>query len=135
MFNILERLINVPKSRIAGAELHLQVVLVRGLTFNGSATCLDTKIIDYTGLNSTGTTRSFAGERIPYMPKWQANADVEYRFPVASALQAWVGGNFLYNSETNWDIDAPAFSRLRHFTTVDLRAGFGPEDNSCLISV
>ncbi len=134
VFNILERLINVPKSRITGGELQLLVVPVSGLTFNGSVTYLDTKIVEYSGLNSTGTTRDFAGERIPYTPKWQANADVEYRFPVGTGLEAYFGGNVTYNSATYSDIGAPAFARIRPFTVIDVRAGFGAEDGTWTVS-
>ncbi|WP_375394395.1 TonB-dependent receptor [uncultured Sphingomonas sp.] len=135
VFQVIERLVNVPKSRIQGAEVQLVVVPMQGLTLNASATYLDATIRDYTGLSSaTRLLTDFRGARIPFTPKWQAMADAEYRFPLAG-LEAYIGSNVSYNSSTTSEIGAPAYAFIRDFVTLDLRAGIGPKDGPWTVSV
>lgn len=135
VFQVIERLVNVPKSRITGAELQLVAVPVRGLTLNLAGTYLDAKIREFTGLSDlTRLQTDFAGQPIPFTPKLQVTADAEYRFPVGG-LEAFVGANLTHNSSAVSTIGSPAYSRIRDFTLLDLRAGVGPEDGRWSVSV
>ncbi len=134
VFQVIERLVNVPSSRIAGAELQLQVAPVTGLTLSASGTYLDTKILEFTGLNDARVSQDFRGQPIPYTPKWQISGDAEYRFYDIGNFEPFVGANFVYNSETNSAISTPAFARIKPFTVIDLRAGVTTADGRWTIA-
>src|SRR3546814_12050917 len=46
-FNALDGLVNVPKSRVKGAELELSARVVEGLTVSAAATYIDAKVRHY----------------------------------------------------------------------------------------
>src|SRR3546814_7406606 len=48
-FNALDGLVNVPKSRVKGAELELSARVVEGLTVSAAATYIDAKVRHYQG--------------------------------------------------------------------------------------
>lgn len=133
IFRNLERLVNVPKSRIVGFETDVTVRPFKGLTMNVAATFLDAKIKSFRGLDVFGTLRDFDGTTIPYTPQWQIAADTEYQFPVG-AYEAYIGGHLTYNSSTNSTIGAPSTGVIRDFIVLDLRAGFGPADGQWSLS-
>src|SRR3546814_1597421 len=49
IFGALDKLLNVPKSTIKGAEVEINARPVPGLSFTASATYLDAKVKEYTG--------------------------------------------------------------------------------------
>src|SRR3546814_2264337 len=49
-FNALDGLVNVPKSRVKGAELELSARVVEGLTVSAAATYIDAKVRHYQGI-------------------------------------------------------------------------------------
>jgi outer membrane receptor protein involved in Fe transport len=134
IFNNLEKLVNVPKSHIAGAEIQLIAQPVEGLRVSLGGTWLETEIEEFVGLNEVGLATDFSGEALPFTPEWQAVADVEYRFPVGGRFEAWVGGNLTYNSESTSTLGSPSYAEISDFTVLDLRAGFGPEDGRWQVS-
>ena len=96
IFDVLDILINVPKSRVLGAEAELTVKPARGLTFGGSVTYLDSKVRTKNGAhftgptaygNSCGTTAApgpcdFTGSELPFTPKWSYALNADYRHDV-----------------------------------------------------
>ena len=98
IFDVLDTLINVPKSRVLGAEAELTVRPARGLTLGGSVTYLDSKVKTSNGAqfigpsaygNSCTTTPTFpghvpgecdfTGSELPFTPKWSYSLSVDYR--------------------------------------------------------
>lgn len=79
IFGILDQLRNIPKSRVLGAEAELTVRPARGLSVGLAVTYLDTKIQKYTGVDYVGTSRDFAGQPLPFAPKWNYGINLDYR--------------------------------------------------------
>tara|TARA_R110002124_G_scaffold101639_1_gene249266 strand:+ start:7165 stop:9633 length:2469 start_codon:yes stop_codon:yes gene_type:complete len=80
VFNQLDALINVPKSRVLGAEIDLTLRPVDGLTISGSATYLDSKITDYVGINTLGERDyDHSGSPLPLTSKWSGSLNIDYR--------------------------------------------------------
>src|SRR3546814_13377604 len=52
-FNALDGLVNVPKSRVKGAELELSARVVEGLTVSAAATYIDAKVRPYQGIGGS----------------------------------------------------------------------------------
>lgn len=129
IFNQLEQLVNLPKSRINGAEIDVTLRPVSGLTLRAAGTYVTSKVLEFTGINNDRVNGDYRGSALPFSPKWQVLGDVQYEFPVTSTLNAFLGGNVLHNTRTNSTLGDPASSRIRNFTTLDLRAGVnGPGD-------
>lgn len=123
IFGPLDALVQVPKSRVKGAELELIAQPVRGLTLNVAGTYLDSRITRFTGFNQSGAIANFAGARFPFSPKWSIVGDAGYDFPVREGLNAFVGASATYNSRTTASIgDIPQLT-IRPYTLVDLRMG------------
>lgn len=100
IFGALDLLVNVPKSVIKGAEIDVQARPVDGLTLSASATYLDAKVKEYSGVvgstvNPNGLRdpiiESFKGVRLPFSPKWQYAMRVDYDTPINDNLSAFFG--------------------------------------------
>jgi len=99
IFGALDKLLNVPKSKIKGAEIEISARPTEGLTLSASATWLDAKVSNYQGtvgsLLVSGirvpVTASFKGVRLPYSPKLQYAFRADYDFPLPDGLGGFVG--------------------------------------------
>lgn len=140
VFGLLEKLLNVPKSYIYGIEGEVVVRPIEGLNLSASATYLNSKVSgDYSATpdgslvyNAAGYTGNFKGSQLPYTPKFSANFDAQYEFPMTQNFNAFVGGTAVYQGKqnttfTNASLPADDFE-IRGYTTFDLRAGITTED-------
>lgn len=149
-FGGLDTLVNVPKSRIAGAETDVSVFPLDGLTINLAVTYLDSKITkgpqSPKNFNIYGLPDHFEGDPLPFTPEWSGALNVDYR------THLWGGAPFLgftLNTRSKSDavigahrIDFPASetSTVRPgvddvfgvdgYTTVDARLGYEAEDGA-----
>jgi outer membrane receptor protein involved in Fe transport len=124
IFGVVEKLINVPKSRIRGIEAQMMVAPLGGLTFNLSGNYLDAKVTEFpNNIDEFGNVQDAAGTRLPYTPKWQGNADAQYEFRLNDDMHAFAGASLTYNSSTNGGVGAPALTAIGAYTLLDLRAG------------
>eukprot|EP00456_Euglypha_rotunda_P018065 TRINITY_DN1633_c0_g1_i1.p1 TRINITY_DN1633_c0_g1~~TRINITY_DN1633_c0_g1_i1.p1 ORF type:complete len:175 (+),score=49.66 TRINITY_DN1633_c0_g1_i1:114-638(+) len=81
-------LVNIPKSRIWGAELQANWMPVHGLNINVGGAYIDSKILQFQDFDPNGATVSFAGEAFPNTPKWQLVGDAQYDIPeIGRAVQ------------------------------------------------
>lgn len=78
------------------------------------------------GLNLVG---GLTGDQLPYSPRWQATASLDYEWDLTGSAKAFVGGNIHLQSDQAGGFD-PAYRaaigrrlRLDGYATVDLRAG------------
>ena len=142
LFGLLESQVNIPKSRIAGAELEATLRPVKGMTFSGVVTYLDSKVKEYSGYDVVGSVRNFAGAPLPLTPKWQVGVGVDLRPDIQSDnVQPFFGVNMNYRSHTAasllgdttpWPTTVPGARiapgidfpyKIPSYTTVDARAG------------
>ncbi|WP_196221855.1 TonB-dependent receptor [Sphingobium sp. CAP-1] len=135
IFNQLEKLVNVPKSRINGAEIDITARPMSGLTLRTAGTWIDSKVLNFVGINNDRVLGDYRGSELPFSPKWQLVGDAEYRWALSSDLNAFAGANILYNSKTNSTLGAPESSRIKAFATLDLRAGISGPDDKWTLSV
>lgn len=119
IFGALDKLVNVPKSKVKGAEIEINARPFDGLSFSASATYLDAKVRKYDGVVGAhaegpllvADTASFNGVKLPFAPKVQYNIRADYDFPVSDSLAAFVGVGVNGQSKTigvlaRTDIDA-----------------------------
>lgn len=91
LFSNLDLLVNVPKSRIYGAEGDISVRPLDGLTLTGSITYLNSRVLKYQGPDALGFNNNFKGDALPFTPKWSGNFDIDYRYPLSSGGKPFVG--------------------------------------------
>lgn len=135
IFGLLEKLVNLPKSRLYGAEASVTWNPPGGLSASLAGTWIKSKIIEFSGYNGAGVDASYAGSKLPFTPEWQITGDVEYKWPLNERWQALVGVNGNYNSATNSTFGDPAVLRINARTLFDLRAGVETADGKLRVQV
>lgn len=124
VFGPLAALVNVPKSSVKGFDANLTLHPVDGLTVGGNLSYADSKIKgSFSNFNYLGQFQDFTGEAFPHSPKWQATANLEYRFPAGGDWEAFVGGNLSYRGATNAGFGELPELRIKSYSLLDLRAG------------
>ncbi len=156
IFNILDTLLNVPKSRIYGFESDLNIYPTRELTIGATATYLNSKILssngqDFAGPNVYGLNQDFTGTKLPFTPAWSYTLDAEWHHLIAhentiiagvdlrgqsSSYTVLGGQNITFAplalrniSSTNMPFEIPAYA------TVDGRIGFQFANNGPMITL
>lgn len=128
-FGVLPSLINVPKSEQLGAETQLVWRPAAGWTTSLSAVYIDSEIKgDFTSYDDFGGVSNFGGQTLPNTPEWQANADVQYAWSLASGYVPFVGVNAHYEGETYNGFGEDEALKIDSYTLVDLRAGTDSAD-------
>ena len=93
IFDVLDILINVPKSRVLGAEGELTVRPAPGLSLGGSVTYLESKVRTNNGMHFVGPTAygnsctaagvpgpcDFTDSELPFTPNWSYTLNADYR--------------------------------------------------------
>ena len=126
----LESAINIPKSRIMGAELQVVAAPVDGLTLSGGVSYINSRIANgTTGFNAFGIPVDLSGQSFPLSPVWQANADAQYDTPVREGLNAFIGASLSYRSEANSGLGDLPLQDIAAYTLVDLRFGLHGQDD------
>lgn len=135
-FGNLPGLVNIPKSSVRGFEVGLNWRPVEGLTLNGGATYVKSRV-DRTFLTNDplAAVVDIKGEAFPSTPKWQLSSDAEYEFPISANIDGFLGGNVRYRSKAVTAFgDLPEF-RLPGYALVDLRAGIASPDERWRVQV
>ncbi|MFA5638816.1 MAG: TonB-dependent receptor, partial [Anaerovoracaceae bacterium] len=100
VFAELDRLVNVPKSTIQGAELEVNSRLLEGLTVSAAVTYMDTEVRKYEGVIGSrvlpnglleGVTTSFRGVSLPHAPRWSYSVRADYEHSLENGLVGFVG--------------------------------------------
>ncbi|MGE4306425.1 MAG: TonB-dependent receptor [Novosphingobium sp.] len=149
IFGGLDYLVNVPKSRVKGAELSVNMNPVQGLTLSGSVTYLDAQVTKYIGITGaeqdpttglfTPITASFKGASLPFAPKWQYSLRADYSFPLAADFDGYFGAGLNGQSKSIGILtvvpqDAEDFE-LNARATVDGQIGIKTSDGRWKVGV
>jgi outer membrane receptor protein involved in Fe transport len=124
IFGPLQALINVPKSRIVGAEGQITLRPVRALTLSAAGTYLDSKVrSSFSNYDIIGNPIQLKGDRFPYTSKWQLVLDGEWKPPLTETLNGVLGANASYRSSTVAGFGGDPRLDIDSYWLVDLRAG------------
>lgn len=129
-FGNLATLVQVPKSRVNGAEVSMTVRPSRGLALSGSVSYVDSKVLsDFFSVDPFGGSfENRKGDPFPGSPKWQATGDVSYAFPVRTGWDALLGASLTYRSATRSYFGNEPIGVVEGYSLVDLRAGVESDD-------
>jgi outer membrane receptor protein involved in Fe transport len=115
--------VNIPKSKVKGFETELLANVTRNFTLRASLTYLDTEVGPYVSYVGLGTFREIEGTRFNLAPEWSGNIDAEYRAPIASSLEGYVGASFGFNSSTYGVLGEPEPYFIKAWQVFDARIG------------
>lgn len=127
-FGLVARQVNIPQARIDGAELSWTLRPVKGFTIGASGTYLKSKVIRYAGFNADGVNVNAAGAPLNFNPKYSANVDVNYTFPVTDRLEVFAGGNVAYRSKQVAQIASADRWKIDPYTLFDAQLGVSGND-------
>ena len=146
VYGLLEKLINVPKSRVIGAETDIQTVPIRGLRLSLAATYLKSKVTDSFSVtpdgskvyNAEGFTGDFKDAKLPYTPQFSASADAEYEWSMGGKYSPFLGLTVFHQGSqnatfANATLPAPDFD-IDGYTTLDVRTGVRSADNKWAVT-
>ena len=136
-----EDTVNVPKSKVTGAEFEATLRPFAPLTLQANVSYIATKVtkgpvcepsnpISPTCVYAAYSYPSYPGgppnalldlkgERFELAPKWQANIDAEYRDSLSSTLDGFVGGSVVYQSSESPTIGASTGQIVTGLATID----------------
>jgi outer membrane receptor protein involved in Fe transport len=151
VFTALPALVNIPKSRVRGAELEVNAVPTEGLRLNAGLIYLDAKVTEYVGVNAAGADRDFSGSAIPFTSKWQYVVSADYSVPMEGNFRPFVGATVSGRSSATAIIGSAAGARMKagfrsivpladlynlpSYTMLDLRAGIEAQDGDWRLTV
>jgi outer membrane receptor protein involved in Fe transport len=122
-------LVNIPKSSIRGVELNLIWNLTPEIRFTGGATYIDSKIANgFSNYNAYGVADDFSGQAFPFTPKWDVNAGLDYRAPIANGISLLAGTNMIFKSPTNAGFGEVGDFKIDKYVLVDARLGIEGDD-------
>jgi outer membrane receptor protein involved in Fe transport len=124
VFNSLLQMINVPKSRVTGAELQATWVPIEGLNLTAGASYTDSEILDgFTNFDPNAILTNFGGQAFPNTPKLQFVADANYGWAINETLNGFVGGGVTHQDKTNSQLGQLPSLAVKAYSLVDLRVG------------
>jgi len=145
LFGLLQDLQNVPKSRIVGAEADISARPFRALTVDVGINYIATKVQEFSSTSVYGVVTNFAGDSLPFAPKWTFTLNGDYVLPIhmGGDGETFVGATANYRATEDAYIGASsiplpssvnghAATRSEYqypfvipsYTTVDVRAGY-----------
>lgn len=119
VFGTLQRLVNIPKSKVYGVEADLTARVTEGLTIRLSGNYLHTKVEDFTAYTLAGTQANFDGEAFPLSPKWTGVASVDYEKPVSDSLSTGFSISANYQSASKGALETNPLLAIDARTLVD----------------
>jgi iron complex outermembrane recepter protein len=135
-FGRLTKLVSIPESQVTGFEATLNWYPIDGLTISPGVSYVDSEIQGvFENVTPTNVLQSFSGERFPYAPEWQGNVAARYEWSIGSGLNAFIGGNVSYQSDTNGAFGELDSYAIDGYTLVDLRAGIESESGAYQFSI
>ena len=137
VFGLLDALVNIPKSKVTGAELELTASPVEDLTLRAAISYIDAQVDEYSGINAAGVVADFSGASVPFTPEWQAKLIADKEWVVAEGWRAFLGTSLTYSDDSVAIVDGENVVLggkknlyvLPNYTLLDLRAGVVTLDN------
>lgn len=101
-----QALINIPKSRVRGAELEVAARPVEGLELQASLGLMDTKIRQFDGTAyGFPPTTVFVGNQLPFAYGWSYTLAAQYRVPVYGDFDLVTRVDYSGKGDMAWHLD------------------------------
>jgi outer membrane receptor protein involved in Fe transport len=123
IYTALARLQNVPEAEAYGVDMDLTWRATDNLTLIGSATYLDTAVINYNGTGPDGNARLYDDVPFPYSAEWQTSATIVYDREIGANLGFQAALNGRWQSDTAADLGDQETFEIDSYSLVN--ASFG----------
>jgi outer membrane receptor protein involved in Fe transport len=128
VFGVVPQLVNIPDSRVYGAELELSGRPSDGLQMSAGVVYVNSKVEENPlppaqTLTPFGTPTSYIGEAFPNTPEWQIVGDAEQTLGTSGSVSYFVGASVTYRSDATAAFGGLPQFDIDSYTIVDLRAG------------
>jgi len=114
---------NGGKARVNGLEFSGALRPVPGLTLSTNGAYTSAKLKD----DTPALTGGFAGDPLPFVPKWSGAVHADYEFPLSPTLGGFVGASVDYIGKRTGPFNDRhpdgSLARVPAYTEVDLRGG------------
>ncbi|MFV3075437.1 TonB-dependent receptor [Niveispirillum fermenti] len=99
LFGVFNLLVNVPNSRVYGAEMGLKLRPATGTLVKMQGTYLNSRVQgDTPGYDGFGVATNLKGSSFPDAPKYSLLIDAQQDFAITEDLSGFVGANYRYRS-------------------------------------
>lgn len=123
IYTALARLQNVPEAEAYGVDMDLTWRATDSLTLIGSATWLDTAVINYAGTGPDGQPRLYDDVAFPYAAEWQASGTIVYDTPITSTLGLQAALNARWQDDTAADLGDQQSFQIDSYSLVNASVG------------
>ncbi|MBW6522675.1 TonB-dependent receptor [Sphingomonas sp. RHCKR47] len=132
IFGTLQRIVNIPKSEVYGAELDVTARLTQTLRVQASGSYLHAEVKEYTGFNNqvAAARVDYAGARLPYSPKFQANGSIINDMPVGNDLMLFTSVFGSYQSRSSSVLGDEAGFGIKAYGLLGAKVGIHAADDS-----
>jgi len=128
IFGFLTRLVNIPQSKIYGAEIEASTELFDNFNVRLSGTYLKSEIKEFTGFDAVGNVRDFSGAGFAFTPELQLNGIATYRFDVSDNWDSLITLNGNYSSSQKADLSNISFFKIDPSIIFNLNINFSSND-------
>lgn len=135
VFTTLPRIVNVPESRVVGAEAEFIIRATDSLRLQGGASYVNTKVTEFIGINRLGREADFAGLEFPNTPELQINGQVNFERPISNRLAFTATASANYQSEAEGAIGNEPEFRIKAYTLVNGSLGVRTMDDRISFSL
>lgn len=129
IFMALQRIVNVPKSEVYGAEADLTFRPTRELMLQISGSYTHSEITQYVGYSRLAVLTDFKGSAFPYTPKYQLTALSSYDLPINERLGLEIGVNASYRNGALGAIGNDPDFDVESYTVVNADLALHAQDN------
>lgn len=123
--------INIPKSRVEGAEFQIDVRPMRGLQLSAASSYVSSKVTQGppSAADALGNSINITGEAFPNAPSWQFAANARYEFSLSDSMNAFLGSNVSYRTATYAQFGNDALFKMPSYPLAGVYAGIkAPND-------
>ncbi|GFM30308.1 TonB-dependent receptor [Novosphingobium sp. PY1] len=134
-FGPVRALVNIPRSRVNGAELQVDMAPAQGLRLTLAGTYIDTKVLEGEFYSQTNQRLSLVGRPFNFSPKWQLNGSFSYETPVSETLMGFAGGDVTYRSSATADFNSGPLFDIKPYALVNGQIGVKSRDDRWSVAI
>lgn len=135
IWNSIQRVDNVPETKLVGAELELSGSPLSGLFMSISAAYLDSEVVEYTGEDSFGEESNMKGNKLDNTPELEIVAIVNYDITILNDYTMTLGVDGKMSDEMEGDLSNNENFRRDGYYVLNARVGFRPFDGDWRLQI
>jgi iron complex outermembrane receptor protein len=115
---------NAGTAKSQGVELSVQSKPARGLTIGAWFAYDNAVLTSYPTAADLGGNYAYAGDRLPFSPRYSGNVSLDQEFPLAANMTGFVGGTVSYVGNREGSLTSTALRQVYpSYTQLNLRGG------------